>query len=120
MVKKANKSITIVTTSKGILRKVDTLSNHLNKLAKKGVKIRVATQKTEENKNALKELAKIADIKELKGIDARFCIVDGKEMMFMMMHDDAVHPSYDLGIWVSTPYFAQAMESLVGVSWKNA
>jgi sugar-specific transcriptional regulator TrmB len=119
MVKKANKSITLVTTSKGVLRKIDTLSPALSKLSKKGVKIRVAAPKTEENKKTIKDINKIADVKNLEGIDARFCIVDGKEMMFMMMHDDEVHPSYDLGIWVNTPYFANAMESLVNASWKN-
>lgn len=120
MVKKANKSVTLVTTSKGVMRKIETLSPILNKLSKKGVKIRVATSKTDENKSMLKDISKVADIKEIKGLDARFCVVDGKEMMFMMMHDDEVHPSYDLGVWVNTPYFSKAMENMVNISWKNA
>jgi sugar-specific transcriptional regulator TrmB len=119
MVKKATKSLTLVTTSKGVLRKLETLSPTLNKLAKKGVKIKIVAPRSEENKKVLKDIAKIADVREIKGIDARFCIVDGKEMLFMMMHDDNVHPSYDLGIWVNTPYFASAMDNLVNISWKN-
>jgi len=120
MVKRANKSITLVTTSKGVLRKVDALSPNLQKLAKKGVKIKVAAPKSEENKQTLNDIAKIAEIKELKGVDARFCVVDGNEIMFMMMHDDEVHPSYDIGIWVNTPYFASAMENLLNANWKKS
>jgi HTH-type transcriptional regulator, sugar sensing transcriptional regulator len=120
MVKKANKSITLVTTSKGVLRKVDALSPSLTKLSKKGVKIRVVAPKSEENKQTLNDIGKMAEVKELKGIDARFCIVDGNEIMFMMMHDDEVHPSYDIGIWVNTPYFAGAMENLLNASWKKS
>jgi|TARA_Y100000310_G_C20490944_1_gene719181 sugar-specific transcriptional regulator TrmB len=119
MIKKSTKSVSIVTTSKGVLRKIDTLSPALNKLAKKGVKIRISAPETEENKKTLKDISRIAEIKNIGKIDARFCIVDGNEMMFMMMSDDEVHPTYDLGIWVNTPYFAGAMEDLLNNSWNN-
>jgi len=33
------------------------------------------------------------------------------------MHDDDVHPSYDIGIWVNTPYFTSAMNSMVEKQW---
>ena len=120
MVKKASKSVTIVTTSKGVLRKLDTLSPQLSKLAKKGVNIRIAAPESEENKEALKHISKIAQVKHIKDIDARFCVVDSNEIMFMMMHDNEVHPTYDIGIWVNTPYFANAMENLLDISWKNS
>ncbi len=120
MVKKANKSVTIVTTSKGVLRKLDTLSPQLSKLSKKGVNIRIAAPESEENKEAIKHVSKIAQVKNIKDIDARFCVVDGTEIMFMMMNDKDVHPTYDLGIWVNTPYFASAMENLLDLSWKNS
>jgi len=50
---------------------------------------------------------------------ARFCIIDGKEVIFMIMDDKEVHPTYDVGIWVNTPFFAQALDSLFDVAWKN-
>ena len=62
---------------------------------------------------------KFADVKDLKKMDARFIIVDGKELMFMVMHDDDVHPSYDVGVWVNTPYFANALEGLFELSWNG-
>ena len=28
---------------------------------------------------------------------------DGKEIFFMVLNEDEVHPSYDVGIWTNTP-----------------
>jgi len=39
--------------------------------------------------------------------------------MFMMMNDEDVHPSYDIGIWVNTPFFASALENMFDATWKN-
>ena len=36
-----------------------------------------------------------------------------------MMHDDEVHPSYDVGIWANTPYFASALSGMYTMAWKN-
>ena len=50
---------------------------------------------------------------------ARFCIVDGKELIFMIMDDKEVHPTYDVGIWVNTPFFASALEVMFNTAWKT-
>jgi len=39
--------------------------------------------------------------------------------MFMVMHDSEVHPTYDIGVWVNTPYFAGAMEGMFENAWKG-
>ncbi|HZX12755.1 MAG TPA: helix-turn-helix domain-containing protein [Candidatus Nanoarchaeia archaeon] len=119
MVKQAEKSVTIVTTSKGLVRKIEALKPILQKLAKKDVKIRIAAPMSKEAENLVKEIKGIADIRHTTDLNARFCIVDSKQVMFMVMHDDLVHPSYDIGIWVQTPFFATALENLVNNSWKN-
>jgi sugar-specific transcriptional regulator TrmB len=119
MVKGAEKNVTIATTSKGILRKLEALTPILEKLRKKNVKIRIAAPKTKENSSAIASVSKIADIKNLTGMDARFCIIDGKEILFMVLSDDEVHPTYDVGIWVSSPYFASALENLFDGAWKD-
>ena len=36
---------------------------------------------------------------------------------FMMLDDKDVHPSYDLGVWVKTPYFATAMDDMFDTVW---
>jgi len=51
-----------------------------------------------------------AEVKHNERINARFITVDGKDLVFMLLNDKDVHPSYDLGVWVKTPYFASAMD----------
>ena len=117
MIKNAQKSVVLVTTSKGLIRKFEALKPTLEKLKKKNVKIRIAAGVTKDNLSAIKELSKLAEIKHMEKPEARFVIVDGKELMFMAMHDDDVHPSYDIGIWVNTPYFAGALQNMFEPAW---
>ena len=119
MVKNAQKSVTIVTTSKGVVRKVEALKPTLERLKKKNVKIRIAAGVTKDNLNLIKDISKIAEVKHLEKSEGRFAIVDGKELLFMAMHDDDVHPSYDVGIWVSTPYFAGALQNMFEPVWSK-
>ncbi|MBL7148016.1 MAG: TrmB family transcriptional regulator [Nanoarchaeota archaeon] len=119
MIKNAEKNVTLMTTSKGLLRKMETLKPTLEKLKKKNVKIRFVAPLNKECMQAAKELSKVAEIRHSDKINGRFCIVDGKEVMFMVMNDDDVHPSYDIGIWVNTPYFASALDGMFDHSWND-
>lgn len=117
MIKNAKKNVTIVTTSKGLLRKIDALRPELERVAKKGVKIRIAAPVTKDSAKVMKGLGKIAEVRHLEKLNARFVIVDDKELMFMIMHDDEVHPTYDVGIWINTPYFASALNNMFDQNW---
>ena len=108
-----------MTTSKGVLRKIEALGPLYEKLSKKGVKIRMAAPVTKETASAIKDILKHSDVRHISKIDARFVIIDSKELMFMLMDDKQVHPSYDIGVWVNTPYFAGALESLFSTAWKD-
>ncbi len=119
MIKNAEKSVTIVTTSKGVLRKVESLSPIMSKLAKKGVKIKIAAPLDGDSKELISGASNFAEVKNMEEVNARFCIVDSNELMFMVMDDSDVHPSYDVGIWVNTPYFSKAMEGLFDITWSN-
>ena len=121
MIKKANNSVVLATTSKGIVRKFESFAPILSKLSKKGVKIKIVAPESvdEDSEKAVKELSKIAEVKNLKDMNARFCMVDGKEVLFMMMDDKDVHPTYDVGVWVNTPYFAEAFEKMFHTSWNS-
>jgi HTH-type transcriptional regulator, sugar sensing transcriptional regulator len=107
MIKSAKKTITIVTSTEGIVRKNDTLSTHLAKAKQKGVKIRIAAPL--ESQKELKQLSKISEIRKTD-LKTRFCIIDKKEILFMLMDDTKVHPSYDLAIWANTEFFANFLE----------
>lgn len=119
LVKNAEKSVTIMTTSKGILRKIEALGPLFEKLAKKNVKVRIAAPITKETASAVKEISKHAEVRHLNKTDGRFVIVDGKDLLFMIMDDKEVHPTYDVGVWVNTPFFAGALENLFNVAWKD-
>lgn len=119
MVKGAEKSVVLVTSAKGLMRKYEALKPLFEKLKKKGVDIKIAANSGGENPNILKELSKYADVKALNNLNARFAIIDGKELMFMLMDDNDVHPSYDVGVWVNTPYFAQALNNMFDLVWKD-
>jgi sugar-specific transcriptional regulator TrmB len=119
MIKNAQTSVVIATSSQGLIRKTENLKYLFKKLNEKGVKIRIAAPINEMNKKFVKELDKIAEVKNLKEIDARFVLVDGKELLFMISNDESVHESYDIGIWVKTPFFANALHNLFNKSWPS-
>jgi HTH-type transcriptional regulator, sugar sensing transcriptional regulator len=116
--KNAKESVVLQTTTQGLIRKVDGLKPVFEKLKKRGVNIRVAAPLTKETKAAVKELNGIAEVRHTSD-KGRFCIVDGKEMVFMLLNDEKVHPTYDTGIWVNTPFFSSAINTMFDQSWKN-
>ncbi len=117
-IRNAQQSVTIMTTPEGLMRKVEGLKPTFEKLSKKGVKIRIAAPLTKETKDAVKDISTVAEVRHTDS-KARFCIVDGKELVFMVLNDTEVHPTYDIGIWVSTPFFANALEGLFNTAWKT-
>ena len=101
----------------GIKRKADSLKFAMKKAREKGVRIKIALPPMKQTPKHVKELAKLADMKVAKDIKARFVLVDGKELTFMILDDKDTHPTYDLGIWVSTPFFVGAIETMFNTMW---
>ena len=119
LIKNAESSVTIVTTGKGLVRKNEALKATLEKLKKKNVKIRIAANLTKASLDAAKQLSKVAEVRSTNKVNARFCIIDNKDLVFMMMSDENVHPSYDVGVWVKTPLFTSALDSIFELAWKE-
>ncbi len=119
IIRNAEKSVTLMTTAKGLIRKAEAFKSVFEKLKRKGVKIRIAAPITKESLQVAKEISKVAEIRNIDKLGSRFCIIDGKDLTFMLMHDDNVHPSYDVGVWVNTPYFASALENMFELAWKD-
>ena len=119
MIREAEKSITIVTTAPGLNRKLEALLPSLEKAKKRGVVIRIASEVTADNKQVAKDLGKVAEVRDADGIRARFAIVDSQQLLFMVLDDEKVHPNYDVAIWLSTDFFAAAMEQLFEAAWKT-
>ena len=117
-IRNAEESVDIMTTSQGLMRKIEGFKPTFEKLKKRGVKIRIAAPLTKETAAAVKDIGGLADIKDTDA-KARFVIVDGKEIIFMIMDDNEVHPTYDVGIWVNSPFFSSALQSLFSAAWKD-
>src|SRR3989339_1898090 len=117
-IRNAENNVTLMTTTQGFIRKVEGLKPTFEKIKKRGVKIRIAAPITKEAMGAVKDLKGLAEVRHTDS-KARFCIVDGKELVFMVLDDKEVHPTYDVGVWVNTPFFAKAMNTLFDAAWKN-
>ncbi len=117
-IRNAEQTVTIMTTSQGLMRKIEGLKPTFEKIKKRGVKIRIAAPLTKETQNAVKDISTVAEVRHTDH-KARFCVVDGKEIVFMVLDDKDVHPTYDIGIWINTPFFASAMDELFSAAWEN-
>ncbi|MFA4886852.1 MAG: helix-turn-helix domain-containing protein [Candidatus Nanoarchaeia archaeon] len=115
----ASKEILIATTADGLVRKLEYMKAGFKKLHNNNVDIKIAAPlKTESAKQAAKELAEFATIKDLD-LNSRFVLIDNKDLIFMISHDKEVHESEDTGIWVNTPFFAATLKSFFNTLWNN-
>jgi len=119
MVRDAEKTITIVTTAEGLNRKLEALMPSLEKCKKRGIKIRIAAPIDKNNLKIAKEFKKVAEVRNIEKIKARFMVIDSTQLMFMLLDDEKFHQNYDLGIWINTEFFAQALEQMFELAWKE-
>jgi len=119
MARDAEKSITILTTAEGLSRKLEALMPTLEKCKKRGIKIRIAAPINSNNIKVAREFKKVAEVRHADKFKGRFAVIDGKQMMFMLVDDEKFHPNYDVGVWINTEFFAQAMESMFDMAWNE-
>ena len=119
LIREAQSTITLVTTAEGLNRKSEVLIPSLEKAKKRGVKIRIAAPITAANKKVAKDFAKVGEVRNIDKLKARFCVVDSEQVMFMVLDDSTTHPSYDVGIWLNTEFFASALEQMFELAWKS-
>ncbi|MBI2045460.1 TrmB family transcriptional regulator [Candidatus Pacearchaeota archaeon] len=119
MIRDAEKTITLVTTSEGLNRKLEALMPSLEKCRKRGIKIRIAAPINQNNLKVARDLKKVAEVKDLQNIKARFAIIDSNQVMFMLLDDEKFHPNYDIGVWINTEFFAQALEQMFELAWRE-
>jgi len=119
MVRDAEKTITVVTTSEGLNRKLEALMPSLEKCKKRGVRIRIAAPIDKNNIKVARDFKKVGDVKNIERIKARFVIIDSNQLMFMLLDDEKFHQNYDVGIWINTEFFAQALEQMFELAWRE-
>jgi len=119
MIKNSKKSTFIVTTAEGLNRKMEALKPSLERAKKRGVNVRIAAPITSDNIKIAKDIAKHAEVRALKKPHGRFVVVDNEQMMFMLLDDKTVHPNYDVGIWLSSEFFARSLSEMANAAWKD-
>jgi len=119
MINNSEKSVVIVTTEDGFVRKIDSLITNLKKAKDRGVKIRIAAPLSQEALKSAKHLSKIAQVRQVEDFRARFLVIDGKQAILMALDDKGTHPTYDLGIWVNSPFLANALEQMFDKIWPD-
>ena len=112
MIASAKSGLTIVTTLEGLQRRSKFLRNTINNLNKKGVSIRLFAPY---DKSLLKK------INNIKFMDyqssTQFINRDNEEILFMITPDSVV-PEYEVGIWVKSNFFVNAVNILFEQSIK--
>ena len=119
IIRDAEKTVTMVTTSEGLNRKLEALMPVLEKAKKRGIRVRIAAPINNNNIKVAKELKKVAEVKNMEKLKARFVIIDSNQIMFMLLDDEKFHPNYDIGIWINTEFFALALEQMFELAWKE-
>src|SRR3989344_3376789 len=119
MIKNAKKSVIIATTEQGLIRKSEALRQSMKKAKDKGVSIRIIAPITKESEKSVKNFKGVADVKHSSSLNSRFCVIDEKEIVFMLLDDSKVHPTYDAGVWVNTSFFAKTLQRFFDSEWDN-
>lgn len=119
MIKGAKGKILITTSDAGLIRKVEGMEKALREARSRGVKVKIAAPLTKENKEALSKIKDIADVKTVKKLNARFAVVDGREVLLMLKDDKEVHPNYDVAVWLNSDLFASALDTMFETVWKG-
>jgi sugar-specific transcriptional regulator TrmB len=119
MLKEAEKEIILITSEEGLNRKGQALMRQIKKASERGVSIKIAAPLTKKNKEISDVLKNYAELKDITNLKARFAIIDQTQVLFMLADDEQVHPSYDVGVWVNTELFAQALAQLFDYAWQE-
>ncbi|MBR9678303.1 MAG: TrmB family transcriptional regulator [Nanoarchaeota archaeon] len=113
MIKNAEKTVTITTTTPGLLRKLSGLKKDFKEAKERGVKIKILAPLNEETNVMAEKFKNWVEVEGAKQIKGRFAVADSKNIMFMLMHDEEIHPLYDSGIWVKSEFVGNAIEKMI-------
>ena len=112
MLSKAKSSVAVVSTQEHAERHVKLLKNFMPGFSKKSIKARLYTA---QNKPLARKLQNMEHVEY--NANSSFVSIDGKEMMFMVSNAN-VAPDYEVAIWISSPFFVNAVNVLFEESLK--
>ncbi|MFP4656313.1 MAG: TrmB family transcriptional regulator [Candidatus Woesearchaeota archaeon] len=119
-IKNAKSKILMMTSADELHRIYDNLRKALAKARRNGVEIKIAAPITEDSMSVAKRLSEFAEIRDVANIKSRFCIVDDKEITFMLTDDKIVHSNYDVAVWASSDFFCGSMIAFFNSIWDKS
>jgi len=127
MMKKAKKSIKLVTTSSGLAELAENHISILKKASESGISIRIAAPVNKQTLDIAKALSKYAQIRNIDDVEyiekfvGRFVVVDGEEFLIGLTDDAKTHPTQDIAFWSQSNHAtSQILDPLFELLWKNS
>lgn len=127
MLKKARKSVKLITTETGLTELAENHASLLKKAADAGVKVQIAAPVTKSVQETAKEIAKYAQLRDIAEIEfvekmlGRICVVDGEEFILGLTDDTKTHPTQDVALWTQSAHASSNIfEPFFEVVWKSA
>ena len=119
MIKKAEKSIYIMTSAEGMIRKMQHIEKTIRKVAEKGVAVKILVSHNKDTEKLERELKGIVEVKNFTEVKARFVLIDDTRLLFFITDDKNVHPNYDVAVWIETSFFAESIKGFFEAAWKR-
>jgi len=116
LVSRASKEVKLLTTASALARK-KFLKPIFESLKKKGVCVKIAINGSDEEIKALEKDFKSIELRK-SAINSRFCIIDGKEVLFMM-NPSNIDEENDHSVWINSQFFVSSLNNLFESAWKK-
>lgn len=112
MIKDAEQSIVFVTSKEGFRRKIKQFNNVLKKANLRGVNVQMNVL-NKGNNPIQRDIEEFIKFKETNNLNARFCVIDNKEVLLMLLSDEETSVESDVAVWLNSPFLASALNSLI-------
>lgn len=126
MLRRAKKSVKVMTTDVGLAELAENHSSVLKKLAASGVNVQVAAP-VSKGSEAVTELARYAQVRDIKNAElvqktlGRLFVVDGEEFLLGLTDDAKTHPTQDVALWTQSRHAsANVLEPFFDAVWKGS
>ncbi|MCD6381414.1 MAG: TrmB family transcriptional regulator [Candidatus Aenigmarchaeota archaeon] len=120
----AKKSVVAITTEQGFQDFYERYDKMLKRASNKGVKIKIAVPVSKKIQPTVKELAKIAEIRDISNVQSvgknptRFFAIDGKHFVMSLTNDEKTKPHEDIGFWAQSDHVAgEFFDSVFKLLW---
>lgn len=127
MLKKAKKSVNMMTTESGLVELNDQHANLLKKVSDAGVKVKIAAPISSKTADVAKELSKyaevrnIADVEHIEKMLGRLFVVDGSELVLGLTDDVKTHPTQDVAFWTQSSHATGSIfDPMFKMVWHHA